>query len=97
MLVGTLPRAADDNFTVGVDFGPSGVFGTSPVSAATVVSTPPSGAANLTIGTPSIAANVVTFRVSGGAANFTYHVSVLAANAAGDDLCRSIDVPTEAC
>lgn len=99
MTVGTLPRPADDDYPVAVSFALVDVFAppnavTSATAVAAPVTVPP-----LAIGTPTVAMNVATFRVSGGVVGTTYTVAVTATNAASPPnvVCRSIEVPTEAC
>jgi hypothetical protein len=98
MTIGTVIDAVHDSYVVAVNFGTSGVFDDTPVSAVVVTATAPNGGTVPTVGTPVIAANVVTFRLTASTtAGYTYHVTIDASNGAGDELCRSIEVPTEAC
>lgn len=78
-VIGSFTRDAQDDETKSVDFGPSGVFDSSPVTSAVVSASP----TDLTLGSATVATNVVSFRVYGGTAGSDYVITVRATNSAG--------------
>ena len=91
-VIGTLYRDAGDDYPVSVSFASVDVFTSDTVTSATVSVSPTD---SLTLGSTSVASNVVTFRVSGGTNGTFSIITIVATNASGYDINRSLAVDTQ--